>query len=86
MASRPFSLRPRGCTERERHYHSFVGEAGAGRWSIGQNGYQGVNSFGFATAGALAEILEYDGSIHMIRRWARNFSATIIEFSIVPLA
>jgi hypothetical protein len=27
----------RSCTERKRHYHSIVGEAGCGRWAISQN-------------------------------------------------
>jgi hypothetical protein len=34
---RPICFGSRSCTEHERHYHSFVGEAGCGGWSISQN-------------------------------------------------
>ena len=31
---RPIRFGSRSCTEHERHYHSFVREAGCGRWAI----------------------------------------------------
>ena len=31
---RPIRFGSRSCTERERQYHSFVGEAGCGRWAM----------------------------------------------------
>jgi hypothetical protein len=33
---RPVRFGSRRCTDRERHFHSFVGEAVTGRWAIGQ--------------------------------------------------
>ena len=34
---RPIRFGSCRCSEREQHFHSFVGEAVAGRWAIGQN-------------------------------------------------
>jgi hypothetical protein len=34
---RPVYFDSRKCTEQERHFHSFVGEAACGRWGISKN-------------------------------------------------
>ena len=71
---RPIRFGSRSCTERERHYHSFVGEAGCGRWAISQNRkfLWGTEFFWLCDCSAIKEILEYDGPIHQIRRWAQE--------------
>jgi hypothetical protein len=71
---RPIRFGSRSCTERERHYHSFVGEAACGRWAIGQNRkfLWGSEFYWLCDCSAVKEILEYDGPIHQIRRWAQE--------------
>jgi hypothetical protein len=71
---RPVRFGSRQCTERERHYHSFVGEAGCGRWSISQNRkfLWGAEFFWLCDCSAMKEVLDYTGSIHQIRRWAQE--------------
>jgi len=71
---RPIRFGSRSCTERECHYHSFVGEAGCGRWAISQNRkfLWGSEFFWLCDCSAIKEILEYDGPIHQIRRWAQE--------------
>ena len=67
----------RRCTEREYHYHSFVGEAGCGRWAISQNRkfLWGSEFFWPCDYSTIKEILKYDGPIHQIRRWAQELLA-----------
>jgi hypothetical protein len=64
----------RGCTDRERHFNSFVREAAYGHWSISQNRkfLWGAEFFWLCDCSAMREILEYDGPIHQIRRWAQE--------------
>jgi hypothetical protein len=71
---RPVRFGSRSCTERERHFHSFVGEAACGRWAISQNRkfLWGSEFFWLCDCSAIKEILEYDGPIHQIRRWAQE--------------
>ena len=71
---RPIRFSSRSCTERECHNHSFVGEAGCGRWAISQNRkfLWGSEFFWLCGFSAIKEILEYDGPIHQIRRWAQE--------------
>ena len=71
---RPVRFGSRSCTERESHYHSFVGEAGCGRWAISQNRkfLWGAEFYWLCDCSAIKEILEYDGPIHQIRRWAQE--------------
>jgi hypothetical protein len=71
---RPIRFGSRSCTERECHFHSFVGEAGCGRWAISQNRkfLWGSEFFWLCDCAAVKEILEYDGPIHQIRRWAQE--------------
>jgi hypothetical protein len=71
---RPIRFGSRSCSERERHFHSFVGEAACGRWAISQDRkfLWGSEFFWLCDCSAIKEILEYDGPIHQIRRWAQE--------------
>jgi hypothetical protein len=71
---RPVRFGSRKCTDREHHFHSFVGEAACGRWAISQNRkfLWGTEFFWLCDCSAVREILEYDGPIHQIRRWAQE--------------
>ena len=71
---RPIRFGSRSCTERECHFHSFVGEAACGRWGISQNRkfLWGSEFFWLCDCSAVKEILEYVGPIHQIRRWAQE--------------
>ena len=71
---RPCRFGSRGCTIREKSMHSFVGEAGGGRWAIRQNRkfLWGAEFYWLCDCSAMREILEYDGPIHQIRRWAQE--------------
>jgi hypothetical protein len=56
------------CTAHERHYYSFIGKAGCGRWAISQNRkfLWGSGLFWLCDCSAIKEILEYEGPIHQI--------------------
>jgi hypothetical protein len=71
---RPVRFGSHSCTDRERHFHSFVGEAACGRWGISQNRkfLWGTEFYWICDCSAMREILEYDGPIHQIRRWAQE--------------
>jgi hypothetical protein len=51
-----------------------VGEAACGRWGISQNRkfLWGNAFYWLCDCSAMCEILEYDGPIHQIRRWAQE--------------
>jgi hypothetical protein len=68
---RPIRFGSRSCTEREHHFHLFVGEAACGWWAISQNRkfLWGSEFFWLCDCSAVKEILEYDGPIHQIRRY-----------------
>ena len=51
-------------------YHSFVGEAACGRWSIRQN--RAHIFIGFCDYIAMKKILNYEGEAHMICCWAQK--------------
>ena len=63
----------RSCTGQERLYHSFVGESACGRWAISNNMKYlwGTHFYWLCACKAIKEILEYDGSITMVSRWAQ---------------
>jgi RNase H-like domain found in reverse transcriptase/Reverse transcriptase (RNA-dependent DNA polymerase) len=63
---RPIKFHSRRCLEREQHYHSFVGEAATGRWSIGicHKYLVGQHFFWLCDCSAMKEILEYTENIH----------------------
>ena len=67
---RPIRFGSRRCTTRERHFHSFVGEAITGRWAIGQNRTYlwGAHFFWMCDCNSLKELLDYSGEIHQICR------------------
>ena len=71
---RPVAFGSRACSDMERLYHSFVGEVACGRWAISQNcQYLWGNKFYWlCDCSAVREILEYDGTIPMICRWAQE--------------
>ena len=64
----------RSCTDMERKLHSFVGEVACGRWAIGQTRrfLWGYHFYWMCDCSAVKEILEYDGNISYICRWAQE--------------
>ena len=64
----------RACTDMEKLFHSFVGEGACGRWAISQNRkfLWGNHFYWMCDCKAMREILEYDGTIAMISRWAQE--------------
>ena len=64
----------RACLECERWFHSFIGEVAAGRWAIGQNRkfLWGILFYSLCDCSVVKDILEYNGSILMIKRWAQE--------------
>ena len=58
----------------EAKLHSFVGEAACGRWAIAQNRkfLWGTHFYWICDCMAVQEILEYNGNIHVICRWAQE--------------
>jgi hypothetical protein len=70
----PVAYGSRGCSDMERLFHSFVGEAACGRWAISQNRkfLWGNHFYWMCDCKAIREILEYDGTIAMISRWAQE--------------
>ena len=79
----PIAFGSRACTDRERHFHSFVGEAAAGRWAISQNRHflWGAHFYWVCDCKSIKEILEYSGSIPMVMRWAQELLG--YHFSII---
>ena len=71
---RPIQFGSRSCTDFEHKYHSFVGETAAGRWDISQNRYYlwGNNLWWMCNCAAMIEVLEYEGYISQVRRWAQE--------------
>jgi len=71
---RPIRFGSRACTDREKYYHSFVGESACGRWGIGQNKrfLWGDHFYWMCDCKAAEEIVDYEGSISMICRWAQE--------------
>ena len=66
----PINYGSRACTDAERFFHSFVGKVASGRWSISQNKRYlwGNHFYWMCDCVAVKEVLEYNGSIHMIMR------------------
>ena len=56
----------RAWTTSEKWFHSFIGETAAGRWGIGQLFYW------VCDCAALKEVLDYEGSISMIKPLAQE--------------
>ena len=71
---RPILFGSRHCSTKERHFHSFVGEAACGRWAIGQmrKYLWGTHFYWITDCIALHEFLEYDGPIHQVKQWTQE--------------
>ena len=71
---KPVRFGSRSCTDTERNFHSFVGEAAAGRWAIAQNRRYlwGSHFYWICDCSAMREILEYQGTIAMVQRWSQE--------------
>ena len=71
---KPVFFGSRSCNDIERKYHSFTGEGACGRWAIGQNRkfLWGCHFYWMCDCSAVKELLEYDGNISMISRWAQE--------------
>ena len=69
---RPISFGSRSCLASEQHFHSFVGEIACGQWAIAQNKNYlwGSHFYWLCDCNSVKEILNYNGSIHMLKRWA----------------
>ena len=70
----PVAYGSRSCTIAEKTFHSFVGEAACGRWAISQNRkfLWGTHFYWMCDCNAVREILEYEGNIAMVSRWAQE--------------
>jgi len=70
----PVRFGSRACLDKEKWFHSFVGKGACGRWGISQNRkfLWGTHFYWLCDCAAVKEILEYDGPITMIKRWAQE--------------
>ena len=61
----------------ERNYHSFVGEVACGWWSIAACRKYLWDSlfYWICDCSSIKEVLEYDGSIHQLKRWTQELMA-----------
>ena len=71
---RPIRFGSRRGTPKERHFHSFVGEATAGRWAISQcrRYLWGTLFHWMCDCSSLTELFDYTGDIHQICRIAQE--------------
>jgi hypothetical protein len=71
---RPVRFGSRQCSDREQHFHSFVGEAVTGQWAIGHNRRYlwGAHFYWMCDCNSLRELFEYSGNIHVICRIAQE--------------
>ena len=81
---RPIAFGSRSCLDTEKHFHSFVGEIACGRWAIAQNKrfLWGTHFYWMCDCNSIKEILNYNGSIHMLSRWSMEllgYNFTIIH-------
>ena len=70
----PIRFESRACLDKEKWFHSFVGESACGHWGISQNKkfLLGTHIYWLCDCAAVKEILDYDGPITMIKRWAQE--------------
>ena len=61
----------------ELNYHSFVGEVACGWWSIAacRKYLWGVLFYWLCDCSSVKEVLEYNGSIHQLKRWTQELMA-----------
>ena len=73
----PIIFNSRANLEHEKHYHSFVGDIACGRWAISRlrKYLWGILFYWLCDCSAIKEILEYNGSIHQIKRWSQELLA-----------
>ena len=74
---RPIVFNSRTCTETERHYHGFVGEIACGRWAIAKEKRHlwGAHFYWLCDMKTKYKILNYQGPIHVLRRWCQELLA-----------
>ena len=74
---RPVLFGSRSNISHERNYHSFVGKVACERWSIAtcRKYFWGILFYWICDCSAIKEVLEYDGSIHRLKRWAQELLA-----------
>ena len=70
----PVAFGSRACTLMEAKLHSFTGEAACGRWAIGQNRRYlwGTHFYWLCDCLAIKQIVDYDGTISLVCRWAQE--------------
>ena len=71
---KPIAFGWQACTDMERRLHSFLGEIACGQWAIGQNRrfLLGCLFYWMCDCSAVKEVLEYEGSISYVCRWAQE--------------
>ena len=64
----------RCCTGLQKHYHSVAGEEAYGRWAIYKNKKYlwGTHFYWLCDCKPISEVLEYNGDIYMVYRWAQE--------------
>ena len=70
-------FRSRKCTEAESHHHSFVGEVATGHCAISENRlyFWGTHFYWLCDIKTIYKILNYDGPLHVLRRWTQELQA-----------
>ena len=83
---RPVSYGSRSCTDMEKKFNYFVGESAASRWVIIKNWHYlwGTHFYWMLECKSVQEVLEYIGSIAMVKIWAQEllgYHFTVIHWS-----
>ena len=73
----------RSCNDTEKSFHLFTGKGACGQWVITQNRtyLRGYHFYWLCDCSAIKEILEYNGNIPMICRWAQELLA--YQYSVI---
>ena len=74
---RPVLFGSRANMSYDRSYHSFVGEVAYVRWSIAvcRKYLWSALFYWICDCSSIKEVLEYDGSIHQLKRWTQDLMA-----------
>ena len=80
---RPVWFGSRPCKSNEQSFHSFVGEISAARWGIKKcrKYLWGTHFYLVGDCSAMKEVLDYEGDITQVRRWAQELLG--YHFSII---
>jgi hypothetical protein len=83
---RPVCFGSQKCDPNERHYHSSVDEAAAGRWAIGKckRFIYGGHFFWLCDCDAVKDVVHYHGPLPHIKRWAQEllgYNVTVLHRS-----